>query len=647
MFFRSEKMKYFEMRVTYDSAWAVLGTLGNLSAVQIEDSNEHLPAMNRPFINYSKRCLALYEKVHFMEAAIRKSQHKLETIDEFGQVITSLVDRKELLSKTGDAYLDQLEADLSQRHTGLKRDSETLAQLEAKLFDLVEQKDVLRLIQPVLPRSFALYSSVGQEVGEEGVRSVGFSYICGVLKSEDVDKFQKLVYRASRGNSFLKLLDIPLQKDEKGRWIHVQLNENGAPVPRMLFFLAFQCGGSGQMLKNRFSRLCDSFSARRYNLPKSSDEIAEELAKIDYDISSLIRIRDSTTEALNQQLDELVGRSKETGCSLFEELKIRVLREKCIYEHFDRMVLRDRIFVAHVWVPEDQEGSVKRVVEEFGKAFNFSPPELEERDWQQLGRVPPSYFKTNDLTKPFLEIVETYGIPRYREANPAPWAISTFPYQFGVMFGDVGHGGLLFAAGSYLVYKYEELKLQRWPKKLLELRYLIFLMGFFAFYCGFVYNELFAVPLKLFSSCHDADTLERQAGCTYPLGMDHAWYSAKNEVSYFNSFKMKLSIIIGVLHMMLGIFVRGSNNVHFGQYIDLVFECVPQVLFMSCTFGYMCVCIVLKWLQDWTDRTPPAILSIYTGMGITVASADPGGLAGALGRPRRRKADELPAEHVR
>jgi V-type H+-transporting ATPase subunit a len=219
-----------------------------------------------------------------------------------------------------------------------------------------------------------MYSSVGQEIGDEGVRSVGFNYICGVLKSEDVEKFQKLVYRASRGNSFLKLLDIPLQKDEKGNWIHVQLNENGAPIPRTLFFLAFQAGGASQMLKNRLLRLADSFNARRYNLPKSADEIAEEVTKIDYDISSLIRIRDSTTEAINLLLAELVSRNKETGCSFFEELKIRVLREKCIYEHFDRMVLKDRIFYARIWVPEDQEGPVRRLVEEFGKAFNFNPP---------------------------------------------------------------------------------------------------------------------------------------------------------------------------------------------------------------------------------------------------------------------------------
>lgn len=35
----------------------------------------------------------------------------------------------------------------------------------------------------------------------------------------------------------------------------------------------------------------------------------------------------------------------------------------------------------------------------------------------------------------------------YKEVNPAVFAMVTFPFLFGVMFGDVGHGGLLLIAG--------------------------------------------------------------------------------------------------------------------------------------------------------------------------------------------------------
>jgi len=39
----------------------------------------------------------------------------------------------------------------------------------------------------------------------------------------------------------------------------------------------------------------------------------------------------------------------------------------------------------------------------------------------------------------------------------------------------------------------------------------------------------------------------RTPGCTYPYGFDPKWYIADNELQQFNSYKMKLSVIVGVL----------------------------------------------------------------------------------------------------
>ena len=159
-------------------------------------------------------------------------------------------------------------------------------------------------------------------------------------------------------------------------------------------------------------------------------------------------------------------------------------------------------------------------------------------------------------------------------------------------------------------------------------------MGFFAFYCGIVYNEFFSIPLKLYSSCytreyaHDPSKLpptskeppyvfkRTSPTCVPMVGFDSVWFETAEEVAFVNSFKMKLSIIVGVIHMCLGISMKGLNAINFRKPLDFIFEFIPQLVFMLVTFGYMCAAIVIKWLQNWGDGSgAPSIISIFINIG--------------------------------
>lgn len=72
--------------------------------------------------------------------------------------------------------------------------------------------------------------------------------------------------------------------------------------------------------------------------------------------------------------------------------------------------------------------------------------------------------------------METYGVARYQEANPAFFTVVTFPFLFGVMFGDIGHGLTLFAFGIYLVFWREQIG-NPILKMLLPHRYMLTMMG--------------------------------------------------------------------------------------------------------------------------------------------------------------------------
>jgi V-type H+-transporting ATPase subunit a len=74
------------------------------------------------------------------------------------------------------------------------------------------------------------------------------------------------------------------------------------------------------------------------------------------------------------------------------------------------------------------------------------------------------------------------------------FTIITFPFLFGVMFGDIGHGFCLLLFGLYnLFYRMEPFY---------EIRYLLVLMGGFSFYCGWIYNDFVSLSLNVFGSCY-------------------------------------------------------------------------------------------------------------------------------------------------
>ena len=41
------------------------------------------------------------------------------------------------------------------------------------------------------------------------------------------------------------------------------------------------------------------------------------------------------------------------------------------------------------------------------------------------------------------------------------------------------------------------------------------------------------------------------------------------------------------------------NTVHFGLWLDFLFEWLPQQIFLLSTFGYMCLLIIKKWTIPW------------------------------------------------
>ena len=215
-------------------------------------------------------------------------------------------------------------------------------------------------------------------------------------------------------------------------------------------------------------------------------------------------------------------------------------------------------------------------------------------------------------------------MPTYQEANPTVITIVTFPFLFGMMFGDVGHGSLILILGLVLTFGNNYFK-GGLLNDVLQLRYFVLLLGFASIYCGFVYNEFFAIPMNLFPSCYEINDREIWGAsltedhevdgeytylrtgfqCNYPVGIDPIWGLSKNRLSFSNNVKMKLSVIIGVVHMMIGIIIKGTNSVYFSRWATLFTEVIAGSLIFLGLFGWMDLLIFGKWIRplDIEDKT--------------------------------------------
>ena len=160
-------------------------------------------------------------------------------------------------------------------------------------------------------------------------------------------------------------------------------------------------------------------------------------------------------------------------------------KEKALYLTLNLMKWQNQGFVGYFWAPKELENEIMRSIDKYSAA------KISAYDNHNIPR--PTYFKTTEFLAPFQALVDMYGIPTYLEANPAPIAIASFPFLFGMMFGDMGHGSIYLVFGTILILLNEQLKNGPFEAAR-QARYLLFLMGFFSTFCGMMYNEWFAIP---------------------------------------------------------------------------------------------------------------------------------------------------------
>ena len=72
--------------------------------------------------------------------------------------------------------------------------------------------------------------------------------------------------------------------------------------------------------------------------------------------------------------------------------------------------------------------------------------------------------------------------------------------------------------------------------------------------------------------------------------------------------------------MTSGVLVKASNSIYYKRKVELIFETIPQLIFLVLVFGYMDFLIIFKWLKPWGYGNPhaPSIITTMINLPLMV-----------------------------
>jgi V-type H+-transporting ATPase subunit a len=368
-----------------------------------------------------------------------------------------------------------------------------------------------------------------------------FNWIVGVVDNDKLNLFRKLLFRMSRGkifSSFFTLKNNQSPKEYHHNWNSLE-EIMESPIEKFISnenilrdstkyllnqeiicklineckyksgFLIVLSGPIREFFQPKINKLIESFEARSFEFPSSGEEMSKKLNNIQEEVSCCLHILTNSIMSLKNSSLSLSSppllSPNNQAIPSFQVLKSELLATQFYLRNLNYFVQNKSFLHGLFWVPSKQVDDLKHSIDQFNQNQESSILKITEESPDALGFKPPTSFYGSNFLNQFQEIVNTYGIPKYREINPAVFTAITFPFLFGLMFGDIAHGFVLFCFAFFLFYKSQSISnsLNTSFMTIRSLAITMLLMGMFSVYVGFVYNDFLALPLTFFPSCYN------------------------------------------------------------------------------------------------------------------------------------------------
>lgn len=207
------------------------------------------------------------------------------------------------------------------------------------------------------------------------------------------------------------------------------------------------------------------------------------------------------------------------------------------------------------YIPVSMEKKFKELTDRYISVTE--PVKVDKDSPNQL----PTLLVNNRYAKTFEVITETQGLPNHGEVDPTPIIAYVWPVFYGVMFGDLGHGLLLFGLGMFLRYRGVG-SLKTWAT-------LLAASGAGASIAGLGTGEMFGFHI---------DKMAILAPLFEPLG---PLVGALNvsELTFDQVIKiLKVSVAIGIVHLLMAMLLKLRHDILEKNKLLILTHDIPSIV---------------------------------------------------------------------
>ncbi|EPQ06614.1 V-type proton ATPase 116 kDa subunit a isoform 3 [Myotis brandtii] len=590
--FRSEEVSLAQLFLPTAAAYTCVSQLGELGLVEFRDLNASVSAFQRRFVVDVRRCEELEKTFTFLQEEVRRAGLALPP-PEGG--LPAPPPRDLLRIQEESDRLAQELRDVRGNEQALRAQLHKL-QLHAAVLGQGQGPSLA-----ATPTDGSSERTPLLQPPKGPHQDLRVNFVAGAVEPHKAAALERLLWRACRGFLIASFRETEQQLEDP---------VTGEPATWMTFLISYW----GEQIGQKIRKITDCFHCHVFPFEEQEEARRGALQQLQQQSQELREVLGETERFLNQVL----GRVQR----LLPPWQVQIRKMKAVYLALNQCSVSAtyKCLIAEAWCATRDLPAVQQALHDSSSEAGVSAVvhRIPCRD------MPPTLIRTTRFTASFQAIVDAYGVGRYQEVNPAPYTIITFPFLFAVMFGDVGHGLLMFLFALAMVLAEDRPAIKTAKNEIWQTffggRYLLLLMGLFSVYTGFIYNECFSRATVIFPSGWSVAAMANQSGWSdkflanhpllsldpnitgvflgpYPFGIDPIWSLAVNHLTFLNSFKMKMSVILGVTHMAFGVVLGVFNHIHFGQWHRLVLETLPELVFLLGLFGYLVFMVIYKWLR--------------------------------------------------